>query len=93
MRFMVLIEADRNTEAGVMPNEELLTEMGRFNEELVNISTQERTGVEMPKPTLSQSRAAFALPPRAPRTGARRLPPMRRRWPTAPPRLTATPTL
>ena len=44
MRFMVLIEADRNTEAGVMPSEELLTEMGRLNEELVNISTQERTG-------------------------------------------------
>ena len=35
MRFMVLIKADRNSEAGVMPSEELLTEMGRFNEELV----------------------------------------------------------
>ncbi|WP_019916335.1 YciI family protein [Methyloversatilis discipulorum] len=35
MRFMVLIKADANSEAGVMPDEALLTEMGRFNEELV----------------------------------------------------------
>ena len=35
MRFMVLIKADKNTEAGVMPDEKLLTEMGNFNEELV----------------------------------------------------------
>ncbi len=34
MRFMILIKADKNTEAGVMPSEKLLTEMGRFNEEL-----------------------------------------------------------
>jgi hypothetical protein len=36
MRFMVLIRADRNSEAGVMPSEQLLAEMGRFNEELAN---------------------------------------------------------
>lgn len=35
MRFMVLIKADKNSEAGMMPSEQLLTEMGRFNEELV----------------------------------------------------------
>ena len=35
MRFMVLIKADKNTEAGVMPSEKLLAEMGRFNEALV----------------------------------------------------------
>ena len=35
MRFMILIKADRNSEAGVMPSEQLLAEMGRFNEELV----------------------------------------------------------
>jgi hypothetical protein len=35
MRFMVMIRADKNTEAGVMPDEQLLTEMGNFNEELV----------------------------------------------------------
>ena len=35
MRFMVMVRADENTEAGVMPSEKLLTEMGKFNEELV----------------------------------------------------------
>ena len=35
MRFMVLVKADKNSEAGVMPDEKLLTEMGKFNEELV----------------------------------------------------------
>jgi hypothetical protein len=35
MRFMVMIKADKNTEAGVMPNEQLLAEMGKYNEELV----------------------------------------------------------
>lgn len=35
MRFMILIKADRNSEAGVMPSEQLFAEMGRFNEELV----------------------------------------------------------
>ena len=35
MRFMVLVKASPDSEAGVMPSTELLTEMGRFNEELV----------------------------------------------------------
>src|SRR4051794_3708872 len=35
MRFMVLIKATRDTEAGVAPDESILTEMGKFNEELV----------------------------------------------------------
>jgi hypothetical protein len=35
VRFMILIKADRNTEAGALPDEKLLTEMGKFNEELV----------------------------------------------------------
>jgi hypothetical protein len=34
-RFMILIKADKNSEAGVMPDQQLLTEMGNFNEELV----------------------------------------------------------
>lgn len=34
MRFMVLVKADKNSEAGTMPDEKLLTEMGKFNEEL-----------------------------------------------------------
>jgi hypothetical protein len=35
MRFMILIKADQNSEAGAMPSEKLLAEMGKFNEELV----------------------------------------------------------
>lgn len=35
MRVMVLIKANKDSEAGVMPSERLLTEMGNFNEELV----------------------------------------------------------
>ncbi|EJE49076.1 hypothetical protein PMI14_06472 [Acidovorax sp. CF316] len=35
MRFMILVKADANSEAGVMPREDMLAEMGRFNEELV----------------------------------------------------------
>ena len=35
MRFMVLIKADADSEAGVMPSEQLMAEMGRFNDELV----------------------------------------------------------
>ncbi len=34
MRFMVLVKANRSTEAGVPPSTELLTAMGKFNEEL-----------------------------------------------------------
>ena len=36
MRFMVFVKANKDSEAGVMPSEQLLTEMGKFNEELVN---------------------------------------------------------
>jgi len=35
MRVMVLVKADKKSEAGVLPDEKLLTEMGKFNEELV----------------------------------------------------------
>jgi hypothetical protein len=34
MRFVVLVKADKNTEAGVMPSEKLLADMGKYNEEL-----------------------------------------------------------
>jgi hypothetical protein len=36
MRVMVIIKANEDSEAGIMPSEKLLTEMGKFNEELVN---------------------------------------------------------
>ncbi len=35
MRFMILIKADKTTESGALPDEKILTEMGKFNEELV----------------------------------------------------------
>ena len=42
MRVMVLVKATADSEAGVMPSEELLTEMGKFNEEMV------KAGVVLP---------------------------------------------
>ena len=36
MRFMILVKATRESEAGVMPDRQLLADMGKFNEELVN---------------------------------------------------------
>lgn len=41
MRFMILVKATPDSEAGVMPSEQMLTEMGRFNEELVNVGLME----------------------------------------------------
>ena len=35
MRFMIIVKATKDSEAGVMPSKQLLTEMGKFNEELV----------------------------------------------------------
>ena len=35
MRFMVMVKATKDSEAGAMPSQELLTEMGNFNEQLV----------------------------------------------------------
>src|SRR5215831_11330529 len=36
MRFMVLVKASKESEAGVLPDTKILTDMGKFNEELVN---------------------------------------------------------
>jgi hypothetical protein len=35
MRFMVIVKANKDSEAGVLPGKEILTEMGKYNEELV----------------------------------------------------------
>ena len=35
MRFMVIVKGDKNSESGVLPDKKMLTEMGKFNEELV----------------------------------------------------------
>ena len=42
MRFMVMVKANTDSEAGVMPSEELLTDMGKFNEELANAGVHAR---------------------------------------------------
>ncbi len=36
MRFMIIVKASKDSEAGILPNQELLAAMGKFNEELVN---------------------------------------------------------
>jgi hypothetical protein len=41
MRFMILVKASKETEAGVMPRREMLAAMGKFNEELVNAGIME----------------------------------------------------
>src|SRR5690349_2951828 len=41
MRFMVIVKASKDTEAGVMPSTELLAAMGKFNEELVKAGMME----------------------------------------------------
>lgn len=35
MRFMVIVKADKDSEAGIMPDQKLLADMGNFNDELV----------------------------------------------------------
>jgi hypothetical protein len=35
MRFMVIVKANKDSEAGVLPSEEMLVEMGKFNDQLV----------------------------------------------------------
>ncbi len=41
MRFMVIVKASKDSEAGVMPSTELLTAMGKFNEEMVKAGLME----------------------------------------------------
>jgi hypothetical protein len=41
MRFMVIVKASKDSEAGVMPSTELLTAMGKFNEEMVEAGVME----------------------------------------------------
>jgi hypothetical protein len=38
MRFMMIVKATKDSEAGVMPGEKILSEMGRYNEQLVKAS-------------------------------------------------------
>lgn len=58
MRVMVIIKADENSEAGVLPDEKLLRDMGKFNEELVNAGVM--LAGEGLKPSSSGKRVRFA---------------------------------
>ena len=58
MRFMVIVKASKDSEAGLMPSQELLTEMGKFNEELVNAGIM-LAGEGLP-PTSKGARVRFS---------------------------------
>jgi hypothetical protein len=58
MRFMVIVKASKETEAGVMPSEQLLREMGNYNEELVKAGIM--TGGEGLQPSSKGARVKFS---------------------------------
>ena len=58
MRFMVIVKADKNSEAGVMPSKQLLTDMGKFNEELANANVM--LAGEGLQPTSKGARVKFS---------------------------------
>ena len=58
MRCMVLIKANKDSEAGVMPSEQLLREMGNFNEELVKAGIM--LGGEGLRPSSKGARVHFS---------------------------------
>ncbi len=54
MRFMIILKADKNTEAGVLPDAKILTEMEKYNQELI------KAGVLMDAAGLQSSSKARA---------------------------------
>jgi hypothetical protein len=58
MRFMILIKATKETEAGVMPSRELIEAMGKYNEELVRAGIMQ--GGEGLQPTSKGARVVFS---------------------------------
>ncbi|HYO30277.1 MAG TPA: YciI family protein, partial [Thermomicrobiales bacterium] len=58
MRVMVLVKANQDSEAGVMPGEQLLTEMGAYNEELVTAGVM--LAGEGLKPSSAGARVRFS---------------------------------
>jgi hypothetical protein len=58
MKFMILLKADKNTEAGVIPDEKLLAEMGKYNEELVKAGVL--LAAEGLQPTSKGARVKFS---------------------------------
>ena len=62
MRFMVIVKADKNSEAGVMPSREILTAMGKFNEELAKAGVM--LAGEGLQPSSKGARVRFSGPKR-----------------------------
>jgi hypothetical protein len=58
MRFMVLVKANKDSEAGVLPDKKILTEMGKFNEKLVKAGVM--LSAEGLHPTSKGARVRFA---------------------------------
>ena len=58
MRFMVIVKATKNSEAGAMPSEKLIAEMGKFNEELVKAGVL--LAAEGLHPSSKATRVAFS---------------------------------
>jgi hypothetical protein len=63
MRFMVIVKADKNSEAGMLPDEQLLTEMGKYNEELAKAGVL--LGAEGLHPSAKGARVRFSGDKRA----------------------------
>jgi len=62
MRVMVMVKANKDSEAGIMPTQKLLTEMGKFNEELVKAGVL--LAAEGLQPTTKGKRVRFSGPTR-----------------------------
>ncbi len=58
MRFMIIVKATKDSEAGVMPSKQLLTEMGKYNEELVKAGVM--LAGEGLQPSLKGARVRFS---------------------------------
>jgi len=58
MRFMIIVKATKNSEAGVMPDEKLLTAMGKYNEELAKAGVL--LAAEGLQPTSKGARVKFS---------------------------------
>ena len=58
MRFMVIVKASKDSEAGKMPSQQLLTEMGKFNEELAKAGLL--LAAEGLQPSLKGARVRFS---------------------------------
>ena len=58
MKFMILVKAGKNSEAGLIPDEKLLTEMGKYNEELAKVGIM--SAAEGLRPTSKGARVRFS---------------------------------